>query len=648
MLEALSRICCSCRRAQDLCPQLQAAIDCLLQCGNSRDFRRAREIQAWIGASELHRHNRFLANALVQMYGRYGRIEDARAVFQGIARPSISSWNALIQAYNRNGQVARSKECFDRMSARNVVSWTILASGFVQHGHGQEGRLVFHKMPGRSIVSWNLMIGASVQDGDLGEAERLFFTAPDRGVVSCTTMITGYAQVGELASARKMFEEMSEKNVVSWTAMLQAYSGNALVIFAKMVFDKMPGGNLVSFSAMVAAYAQNGHLDEAKRNAVSWTTLIFYCDSIADAEHCFFDRCPKWSLVSTNVMLQAYAQAGDPQRVWSLFSSMPDRDTVAWNLLLQSCGASVEDSTWVFERIPRRDAVSWFEMIQSIVQSGAMESAKIWLERMPRHSAMAWTCLLSGNSQLGRIEEARAMFDSIPCRDLVAWTAMIVGYAQSQRIHDVKKLFDRMPQWDAIACSMLLASYALNGFLAEAMDLFPWMLSDRSSTHAWNTMIESFALAGPVERRKLALDLFHAMLVEGVKPDGSTLASVMLACNHIGLVESARGFFLSIAGDFGLDPGKEHYSCLVDSLSRAGQLRDAQDLMDSMPFLPSRLDWRTLLGACKSQPDLAMGARAAENVVSLEPRSGAPYVILSSVIAVESIAHLETIGYIPE
>ncbi|EFJ33191.1 hypothetical protein SELMODRAFT_72028, partial [Selaginella moellendorffii] len=175
---------------------------------------------------------------------------------------------------------------------------------------------------------------------------------------------------------------------------------------------------------------------------------------------------------------------------------------------------------------------------------------------------------------------------------------LLSGNSQLGRIEEARAMFDSIPCRDLVA---------------------------------WTAMIVGYAQSQRIH--DLALDLFHAMLVEGVKPDGSTLASVMLACNHIGLVESARGFFLSIAGDFGLDPGKEHYSCLVDSLSRAGQLRDAQDLMDSMPFLPSRLDWRTLLGACKSQPDLAMGARAAENVVSLEPRSGAPYVILSSVIA---------------
>ena len=65
----------------------------------------------------------------------------------------------------------------------------------------------------------------------------------------------------------------------------------------------------------------------------------------------------------------------------------------------------------------------------------------------------------------------------------------------------------------------------------------------------------------------------------GVEPNAVTAISVLSACSHGGLIEEGLGFFNSMIKDHRVEPGLEHYSCMVDMLGRAGQLDSAIDLI---------------------------------------------------------------------
>ncbi|EFJ08736.1 hypothetical protein SELMODRAFT_131167 [Selaginella moellendorffii] len=124
------------------------------------------------------------------------------------------------------------------------------------------------------------------------------------------------------------------------------------------------------------------------------------------------------------------------------------------------------------------------------------------------------------------------------------------------------------------------------------------------------------------------------MKIEGIDPDGVTFVSVLSACSHEGLMKQSRSYFLSIAGDHGLDHRKEHYCCMVDSLGRSGRLDLAEELITTMPFRPDGVEWGMLLAACKLHRDGDRGARAAERVFDLDPGNVAPYVLLANIYAV--------------
>lgn len=99
------------------------------------------------------------------------------------------------------------------------------------------------------------------------------------------------------------------------------------------------------------------------------------------------------------------------------------------------------------------------------------------------------------------------------------------------------------------------------------------------------------------------------------------------------MVIKGRQFFKAMEKEFGIPPKLEHYGCMVDLLGRAGELKEAYDLIQSMPMKPDSVVWGALLGACSFHCNVELAEKAAESLFELEPWNPANYVILSNIYA---------------
>ena len=143
-------------------------------------------------------------------------------------------------------------------------------------------------------------------------------------------------------------------------------------------------------------------------------------------------------------------------------------------------------------------------------------------------------------------------------------------------------------------------------------------------------MIGGFALHG---HGKVALQLLKEMNQLGVCPSPVTFTSALSACNHSGLVDEGLRVFDSIIRDFQLSPSMEHFSCVVDMLSRAGRLEDAISFIEQMPLKPDKCIWGAVLAACRAYQNVDVGKVAAEHLIRLEPEQAGHYVTLSNIYA---------------
>jgi pentatricopeptide repeat protein len=146
----------------------------------------------------------------------------------------------------------------------------------------------------------------------------------------------------------------------------------------------------------------------------------------------------------------------------------------------------------------------------------------------------------------------------------------------------------------------------------------------------WSAMIVGLGQHG---HGREALEHFHRMISEGVKPNHVTYIGVLSACSHGGLVEEGLRYFHSMTKDHGILPEVEHFGCIVDLLGRAGHLEEAENVVNKMPQTPAAVTWAALLSACRLHGNVKMAERAAQYRGRLEPQNAAVYVSLAHVYA---------------
>ena len=280
----------------------------------------------------------------------------------------------------------------------------------------------------------------------------------------------------------------------------------------------------------------------------------------------------------------------------------------------------------------------------------------------------SWTAMISGYARNGLKSEALKLFREVPNRDLFAWTALISGFVQSGNGVDALRLFVKMLRegveitdplvlssvvggcancalWElgkqvhglviglgfescVFVSNALVDMYAKCSDLVAAKGVFFGMW--RKDVVSWTSIIVGSAQHGRAEE---ALALYEGMVSAGVKPNEVTFVGLMYACSHVGLVSEGRELFKYMVEDHGIRPSLQHYTCLLDLLSRSGYLEEAENLIRMMPFSPDEPTWAALLSACKRHGNTKMAIRIADQLLSLKPEDPSSYILLSNVYA---------------
>ncbi|KAF9612201.1 hypothetical protein IFM89_038614 [Coptis chinensis] len=102
---------------------------------------------------------------------------------------------------------------------------------------------------------------------------------------------------------------------------------------------------------------------------------------------------------------------------------------------------------------------------------------------------------------------------------------------------------------------------------------------------------------------------------------------------NAGLVLEAEKWLNCMISDYEVEPGLEHYTCVVGALARAGRLRDAERLTKTMPFTPDAAVCRLLLSACAIHGETKMASEMAQKLLEKNSQDDSAYVILANVHA---------------
>ncbi|KAL8537300.1 hypothetical protein ACS0TY_012450 [Phlomoides rotata] len=362
-----------------------------------------------------------------------------------------------------------------------------------------------------------------------------------------------------------------------------------------------------------------------------------------------------------------------------MFDEMTERDLVSWNSIISGysrlgfAGEAVEMFGKMREGGMEPDEMTLVSVLGACGDLGDLNLGssieELVMKKDMKLNSYIGSALINMYGKCGEIQSARRVFDCIKRKEVVTWNAMITGYAQNGQSDETISLFNAMKetgpepneitliavlsacasisaldlgiwieeyaskrkfQYNVYVATALVDMYSKCGNLECASRVFENM--PKRNEVSWNTMISAYASHGRAEE---ALTLFKRMLDEekALCPDGITFIGVLSACVHAGLVDEGSRLFNMMSSSFGLTPKVEHYSCMVDLLSRAGRVYEAWDFIQKMPKKPDEILLGALLVACQKQKNLDIGERVIQLLLEMEPSNSGNYIISSKIYA---------------
>nr|GMD05784.1 pentatricopeptide repeat-containing protein At1g09190 [Ipomoea batatas] len=306
--------------------------------------------------------------------------------------------------------------------------------------------------------------------------------------------------------------------------------------------------------------------------------------------------------------------------------------------LYSSCDRMV-DAKRVFDEMSPRDVIVWNLMVQGYCRSGNVEMGLRVFRQMDERSIVSWNMMISWLARSGRDKVALELFSEMNGNGFEADEATVVTVlpicARLGEIEVGSWIHSYVDSKGLIGGDYVSVGNALVDFYCKCGDLEPASLifKDMAGKNvvSWNAMISGLAFNGKAE---LGVQLFDNMISEGTRPNESTFVGVLACCTHAGLVQRGRDLFASMITNYDIEPTLEHYGCMVDLLGRNGHVKEAYDLIKSMPMKPNAAAlWGSLLSALRTHGDMELAECTTKELISLEPWNSGNYVLLSNIYA---------------
>lgn len=181
-------------------PNISTFASVIGACSVLAEFQFGQQVQGQLMKTELFKHVK-MGSALVDMYAKCGRVEDARRVFDHMVEKNVFTWTSLIDGYGKNGNPDEALELFDCMQRCHVQpNYVTFLGALSACGHGglvAKGREIFESM------------------------NRVYSMKPKMEHYACMVDLLGRA--GSLKEALEFILKMPEKpNSDVWAALLSS------------------------------------------------------------------------------------------------------------------------------------------------------------------------------------------------------------------------------------------------------------------------------------------------------------------------------------------------------------------------------------------------------------------------------------------
>lgn len=285
--------------------------------------------------------------------------------------------NALVDMYAKCGRFQEAKRIFSSLAHRSTVPWTAMISGYVQKGLHEEGLELFDEMRRENVsadqATFASVLRATANLALLSLGKQLHSYIIRSGFMSnvfCGSAILDmYSKCGSMKYALQTFQEMPKRNPVSWNALISAYAQNGegegtLTSFKQMVQSGYEPDS-VSFLSVLSACSHCGFVEEGLQyfNSMSGTYKI-----VPRREH-------------YASMIDILCRSGRFEEAEKLMDQMPfEPDEIIWSSILNSCRIhknqelAMKAADQLFNMVELRDAAPYVNMSNIYAAAGEWDS----------------------------------------------------------------------------------------------------------------------------------------------------------------------------------------------------------------------------------------------------------------------------------
>ncbi|GMN42140.1 hypothetical protein TIFTF001_011344 [Ficus carica] len=372
---------------------------------------------------------------------------------------NIKAYNALVDMYARCGKMDEAQVVFDKMGKRDVVTWTTMINGYILNGDARSALALCGLMqydgvrPNAVTIASLLSACGSLSLSTYGRCLHglALRQKHECDVIVETALIDMYAKCKHMDHSFRVFARTSKQRAAPWNAVISASSYNGLAREAMELFKWM----------LMEAIKP----DDATLNGLfpSYSILSDFCQ--ARDMHSYVLR--SGFLSSTEVatsLVDVYSKCGSLESAHKMFSEIPnkEKDIIAWSVIISGYGmhGHGEAAVSLFNQMVKSgvspNEVTFTSVLHACSHAGLVDEGlrlfKSMLEsRQVNPQTDHYTCIVDLLGRAGRLEEAYDLIKSMTFRPNHAiWGALLGACVTHENVElgeiAAKWLFELEPE----------------------------------------------------------------------------------------------------------------------------------------------------------------------------------------------------------
>ncbi|KAL2906530.1 hypothetical protein RDABS01_005240 [Bienertia sinuspersici] len=447
------------------------------------------------------------------------------------------------------------------------------------------------------------------------------------------SLLSLYAKSLDLGSVQIVFTELGFPDSYSWTTLLSAYTKLGKVYNACQLLDEMALRNVAPWNAVITGCFEIGYEDIAFYLFRRMHMLGVRHDNYTFA--CVLSLCLNVKLYGFGMQVHSlicktgFLEADDVVRDVITYNAMInglvslERNIEALVMFQDMLKASLRPTELTFVSLMSSDLVlsMCFQLHAQVIKAGYEP------------------CTAVGNAAMGMyadhglLDSVREIFERLELKDVVSWNTMIAGYAHNNDLQSAILAYMEMQR-----TGLLPDEYTIGALLSSSVSLdtvkmfYALVLKNGLSQtcEVINALVSAFSKQGETN---LAFQIFCNMDAKTLITWNAIISGLLSNGYPLHALELFLQMQNTMINDYGLEPGVDHFSCLVDLLGRAGYIDEMERLVESEDFKADPNVWWTLFSACAAYGNIRLGRIVAGLLLQTEQNDPAVYVLLSNIHA---------------